>query len=271
MNDFFHTLQSYDVSLFRLGDTQITAYSLLKLVLLVVLLFWLAAAIRRLTVERALSRTHLDDGTKQSFGSIVRYLVLLVGFVVILQNAGINLSALSVVAGAVGVGVGFGLQNIVSNFVAGLIVMLERPIKVGDRVELAGNIEGTVREIGARRATVVTHDNVAILVPNQFFILNNVTNLVYADQHIRLRVPVTVNGQSDPALVERVLRESGESHPEVLKDPPPSVLRPTLGGATKTFELCVWHDARGPVRQRLTSDLIRTIDARLREAGIAYA
>lgn len=265
------TLRSYDFTLFHLGEAQITAYSLGKLLLLIVLLFWLAALVRKLTVERALSRTHLDEGTKQSFGSIVRYLVLLFGLMLILQNAGINLTTLSVVAGAVGVGVGFGLQNIVSNFVSGLIVMLERPIKIGDRVELAGGIEGTVREIGARRSTVVTHDHIAILVPNQFFILNNVTNLGYAERHIRLRVPVLVHHASDPAVVEQALLEVARAHPAVLEQPAPQVLRTTLGGGTKGFELGVWHDARGPVRQQLTTDLLRALDDRLRAAGISYA
>src|SRR5207248_4786455 len=118
--------------------------------------------------------------------------VLVAGFAMILQNAGINLGALTVVAGALGVGVGFGLQNIVSNFISGIIIMLERPIKVGDRVEMAGDIEGTVHEIGARSTLIFTQDQVAILVPNQKFITDTVVNLMHAERPIRLRVTLQV-------------------------------------------------------------------------------
>jgi small-conductance mechanosensitive channel len=259
-----------DIELFAVGGAPFTVSSVLKVAVLLVLLFWLAGVLRRWTVTRALNRTHLDEGTRQAFGSIVRYLVLVIGLLLILQNVGINLTALSVVAGAVGVGVGFGLQNIFSNFVSGVIIMLERPIKVGDRIEMAA-VEGTVREIGARRTTVVTHDNIAILVPNQKFITDQVINLVYAEAPIRLRVPVQVVAASDPLLVERLLLEAAQSQADVLETPSPEVLRPTLVGVPLAFELCVWHEARGPVRRHLTSNLNRLIDERLRAAGIQYA
>ncbi len=268
--DWLAAWQDYDVKLFTLGAATFTVTSLLKVAFLVVGLFWIAGALRSWLIRRALTHTHLDEGTRQAFGSMLRYIVLIVGVMLILQNAGVNLTALSVVAGALGVGVGFGLQNVFSNFVSGVIIMVERPIKVGDRVELA-TIEGTVREIGARRTMVVTHDNIAILVPNQKFITEQVTNLVYAEAPIRLRIPVHVTIDSDPVLVEKIMLEAASSHPEVLKDPGPEVLRPTLAAASLHFELCVWHSARGPVRRHLTSELNRLIDERVRAAEIKYA
>ncbi len=264
------TVRQYDFQLFTVGDVPFTVTSVLKVLVMLGLLVWFAGLMRRWIVGRALTRTHLDAGTREAFGSIVRYLVLIVGFMLILQNAGVNLTALSVVAGAVGVGIGFGLQNIFSNFVSGVIIMLERPIKVGDRVEMA-SIEGTVREIGARRTTIVTHDNIAILVPNQKFITDQVTNLVYAAAPIRLRLPVQVAGAADPAQVEQILLDAARAHDDVMKNPGPEVLRPTLVGANLGFELCVWHDAHGPVRRHLTSDLNRLIDQRMRAAGINTA
>ena len=263
-------LREFDIELFDLGGAPFTVSSVIKVVFFLAALVWFAGLVRRWMVTRALKHTHLDEGTRQAAGSIARYLVLVIGLVLILQNVGVNLTALSVVAGAIGVGVGFGLQNVFSNFVSGVIIMLERPIKVGDRVELAG-IEGTVREIGARRTTIVTHDNITILVPNQRFITDQVTNLVYAATPIRLRVPVQVAAGSDPTQVERQLLEAAQALPDVLKEPSPDVLRPTLVGAPLCFELCVWHDAHGPVRRHLSSDLNRQIDDRLRAAGIQYA
>jgi small-conductance mechanosensitive channel len=268
--DWLGAWRHYDLELFTLGNATFTLSTLLKIAFFLVALFWIASALRTWLIRRALRHTPLDEGTRQAFGSMLRYLVLIVGFVLILQNAGVNLTALSVVGGALGVGVGFGLQNIFSNFVSGVIIMIERPIKVGDRVEMAA-IEGTVREIGARRTTVVTHDNIAILVPNQKFITDQVTNLVYAEAPIRLRIPVHVAFGSDPVVMEKIMLEAASSHPEVLKDPGPEVLRPTLAAGSLNFELCIWHSARGPVRRHLTSELNRLIDARVRAAEIQYA
>lgn len=268
--DFVLNLRALDIPLFRLGESAFTLFSLLQLLLAFVLLFWVAALLRRLTVDRVLARTGFDPGTRQAVGSFVRYLVLVVGLVLILQNAGINLTTLNVVGGAIGVGVGFGLQNIISNFISGLIVMLERPIKVGDRIEVGG-VEGTVREIGARRTTIVTHDQVAILVPNQRFIVDNVVNLVYTEAPLRLRVPVTVARDADPQAVRALLLDAARAHSEVCAEPAPAVLLPTLVGATLGFELMVWHHARGITRQQLASDLNYLVAQRLRAAQIAQA
>ena len=256
---------AWDFELFSLSGVSVTLGSLLKLVVLLAALFWLAGWVRRLTISRVLRRTDLDLGTRQAVGAVVRYLVLLVGVAIILQNAGLDLAALGIVAGAVSVGVGFGLQNVVSNFVSGVIIMLERPIKVGDRV-LLSDIEGEVREIGARRTTVVANDNIAILVPNQRFIVENVTNLMTTGSAVRLRLPVGAAPERDPDEVRRVLLDAAAQQPGVLAEPPPSVLRPTLAPGALAFELTVWHDPAHTLRQVLTSELNQRIDALLRRA-----
>lgn len=263
-------LRAYDIHLITLGGADITAGSAVKLLALLLLLLWVSGRVRRWVVGRALSRTHLDLGTRQAVGSLVRYVVLVIGMVLILQNAGLNLSALGVLAGAVGVGVGFGLQNVISNFVSGLIIILERPIKVGDRVEVAG-IEGEVQEIGARRTTVITEDRMAILVPNQRFILDNVVNQVYVGTPIRLRVATTVPSGTDPELMQRLLCAAAHAHPSVLKEPGPEAMITSLGGAATAYELAVWHEARGPRRRKLASDLSFLIAAALREHEIKGA
>jgi len=258
-----HVLQVVDIRLFSFGGIDFTVSSLLKLALALVVLFWLAARLRQWMVARVLLRFQMDLGTRQAIGSIVRYLVLIVGLLVILQNAGIDLTTFNVVAGALGVGVGFGLQNVFSNFISGLIVMFERPIKVGDRIEVAG-VEGVVHEIGARRTTVVTNDNVAILLPNQRFITDNVVNLGYLQRAVRLRVPVNVVAGTDVELVRRLLLEAAASVDRVMPDPPPSVLLLSLGGATMSFELVAWYQPAAGTRQQLQSELNYAISARLR-------
>jgi len=146
MDEFRHLLaelRSLDILLFRLGTTDVTIFGLIKLILLVAGLFVVTARLDRLLRTRVLERTNLDLAARVMLAAIVRYLVLLLGFLIILQTSGINLTSLNVLAGALGVGVGFGLQNIVSNFMSGLIIMFERSIKVGDRIEL-GDVEGEV-------------------------------------------------------------------------------------------------------------------------------
>jgi small-conductance mechanosensitive channel len=270
MNSVPADLRLLDVRLFSLGGTEVYLSSLLTLLVLVVALVWFAALLRNLLVRRVLARTQLDLGTQHAIGGIVRYLVLTIGLVVLLQTAGINLTALSVVAGALGVGIGFGLQNIFSNFISGLIIMFERPIKVGDRVELA-NIEGTVQAIGARRTTVLTNDNIAVIVPNQRFITENVINLLYAGRQVRVHVPIAVAAGSDPRLVERLLLDAGRAHPDVLAEPPPSVRLLSLGGGAMAFELLVWTATRIATRRQLLSDLNFAIGDLLRTHDIRNA
>lgn len=263
-------LSEYDLHLFNIGGSEISVSSALKLVVFGFALHWIARRVRRWTVERALARSQLDAGTRQAVGGIVHYTVVVVGLVMILQNAGLNLSAFSVVAGAVGVGVGFGLQNIISNFVSGLIIMLERPIKVGDRIEI-GSIEGVVTDIGARRTTILTNDGMSTLIPNQRFILDNVVNQVYDETPVRLRVAVQVVSGTDPELMQQLLLDAAFAHEQVLKEPTPQAIMTLVGGPASAYELAVWHEPRGPRRQDLASDLAKSIARLLRAHDIKGA
>jgi small-conductance mechanosensitive channel len=262
-------LGALDKTLLKVGGAELSTGALLKMVFFVTVLYWFAGQTRRWFVERDISHVHMDRGTREAIGAMLRYLVLILGLALMLQNAGINLTALGVVAGALGVGVGFGLQNVISNFISGLIILFERPIKIGDRIEIGG-LEGTVHEIGARRVTIVTHDNVAILVPNQRFITENVVNLVYTQAPIRLRVPFSV-APTDAALVTRVVLDAVRQRPEVLQSPEPGLLLTSLGGNAMSFELAVWLQGFGPTRQQLGSDLNRVIGQALRAHEIRNA
>lgn len=265
--DWTARLAALDVTLFTWHETDFTVSSLLKLVLSIVFVIWLSNALRRWVMGRALSRWNLDEGTRRSIGNVIHYAVLAVGLVLVLQNAGINLTALSVVAGAVGVGIGFGLQNLFSNLISGLIIMIERPVKIGDRVEL-GALEGQVADIGARRTTVLTNDQVAILVPNQKFILDNVVNLTHRHQPVRLRVPVNVVAAHDPEQVRQVLLAAASGHDGVRAQPQPEVLITNPGGGSTSYELAVWYDPAHTTRQQLYSDLAFAMLQRLRAAEI---
>jgi small-conductance mechanosensitive channel len=233
-----------------------TPFTLGKLLVLVVLLALLVYFNRRFThwvVDSLLARRHLDVGVRQAVGALLRYAIATLGVVVILQAVGIDLSAFTVLAGALGVGLGFGLQNVASNFVSGLIIMFERPIKVGDRIEVGG-VSGEVRRIGARSTTVVTDENIAVIVPNSQFVTELVTNWSHTGDLTAFLVRVRLGWQTDAELVKRLLLEAAAEHPDVLRDPEPEVeLRDLRGGLH--FALQVWSTQYLQHEGKLKSEL----------------
>lgn len=268
---FGEQLRQYDFTLFKLGDTQLTLFTLVHIAVLILVLVWFTRRFTGFVDRRLQRRPHFDVGTRWAVISLVRYALLIVGTIVILQSFGIKLTAFTVLAGAIGVGVGFGLQQIISNFISGLIIMFERPITVGDRIEL-GNVEGTVQHIGMRCTTIVTSDDIAILVPNQRFIIENVTNLRYHAARIRVRLPVNVAAGADARAVERLLLQVAEAHPDVLKDPGPHARLIALqGGGNMGFELQVWNANRIHERDALVSELNFAIREKLVSSEVKLA
>ncbi len=244
--------------------------SLLQIFLLVgllVLVFWISSRTKRFLFNRFLVHSGLDRSLQYAISQIASNVVLVVGIFIVLQNTGIHLEALTVFAGAVGVGVGFGLQNITSNFISGLVILAERPITIGDRVEVAG-VTGQVQKIRARSTVVVTNDNITTIVPNQKFIDSPVTNWTYGDPRVRFRVPVGVAYGSDVELVRQKLIEAGKEDPHTLDDPAPSVFFVEFGDSSLNFELVAWSDEMSHRPRRYVSDLNFAINKKFREAGI---
>lgn len=251
LDPFFNIL---NYRIFTLGEAQITPLNILYLLVLTVLLFWLSNRLRNFFVERVLGRTHLDLGARVAIGTIARYLVLLIGFLIIIQSVGIDLTTLNVLAGAIGIGVGFGLQNVASNFISGLIILFERPVKVGDRIEV-DDADGKVVSIGARSTVVRTNDNVTIIVPNSKFISENVINWSYANQSVRFRIPVGVAYDSDLHLVKKLLLEAAEENSDVLTDPKPAVRLVEFGDNSINLQLWIWTREKLQRKTVLTSQL----------------
>ncbi|NJC87689.1 MAG: mechanosensitive ion channel [Desulfuromonas sp.] len=239
MDEFRDLLKFLDLPLVTLGAEQITVWMLLQIVVLGILLVYLSGKLRGWVAEQILARTSMEPGGRQAVAALIRYLVLTIGLVVILQTAGIDLTAFNVLAGAVGIGLGFGLQNIVNNFISGLIILFERPIKVGDRI-VVGEVEGDVVRIGGRSTTVVTNDNITIIVPNAKFITENVINWSHNDRRVRFRIPVTAAYGSDVQLVQKLLLEAAAECPDVLTEPPPGVRLLAFGDNGLNFELRAW-------------------------------
>lgn len=259
--------QVLNYNLFSLGNASITPLTILYILVLAVLLLYISSKFKSLFISRLLVRTKLDIGAQQAIGTILRYVVLFVGFIIILQTVGIDLTALNVLAGAVGIGIGFGLQNIANNFISGLIIMFERPIKVGDRVEV-DDVNGKVMSIGARSTTIRTNDGIFIIVPNSKFISENVTNWSFGADIIRFRIAVGVAYDSDVDLVQKLLHEVAKESPAVVDDPAPSVWLTELADSALTFELLAWSRDKLHRPGNFKSELNYAIVKKFRDHGV---
>lgn len=262
---WYHRIMEYQ--LFTLGDTKFLVSTVVLLALMVAGVFVVEFFFRRYVLMRLLGRTRLHASLQYAIGRMVRYLVITLGLFIALQTSGINLSSLTIFAGAIGVGVGFGLQNIVSNFMSGLIILAERPIAVGDYVDVGG-AGGRVREINLRSTTVVTNDNVSIIVPNTEFISNKVTNFTRGDPKVRVRLPIGIAYGSDVQKFKHAMIEVALANPDVLKKPEPDVFFTGFGDSSLDFELGVWTDDQAFRPLRFKSTLYYAIEARLRELDI---
>lgn len=251
------------------ADTRITPWAILYFVVLVIALLWFARKIQRWLAEGPLLRVRMSESARYSVGALVRYLILLIGLLIIIQTVGIDLTTFNVLAGAIGIGVGFGLQNIVSNFIAGLIIMFERPVKMGDRI-VVGGVEGNVVNIGARSTTVLDNDNIAVIVPNSKFITDDVINWKYNNNEVRFRIPVSVAYGSDARQVEKLLLEVAEQELDVLKFPPPAVRFLAFGDNGLLFELRAWSTSLIDRKGKLISQLNFSIYQRFSEEGIVF-
>jgi len=246
--------------------------SLVQIFLLVALLiavFWISSKTKHFLFNRVLARSGLDRSLQYAIAQVVSNIVLVVGIFIVLENTGIHLAALTVFAGAVGVGVGFGLQNIASNFISGLVILAERPITIGDRVEVAG-IAGQVEHIRARSTVIRTNDNIMMIVPNTKFIDSPVTNWTFGDRRVRFRIPVGVAYGTDVTKARESLLAVAHENPHTLKEPAPNVFLEQFGENSIDFKLVVWSSEMSARPSRYRSDLNFAIAEKFREAGIEF-
>src|SRR6266566_4884204 len=247
--------------------------SLVQIFLLIALLmvvFWISSRTKRFLFNRFLVNSGLERSLQYAIAQIVSNVVLVIGIFIVLENTGIHLGALTVFAGAVGVGIGFGLQNIASNFISGLVILAERPITIGDRVEVAG-VAGQVQQIRARSTVILTNDNITMIVPNTKFIDSPVTNWTYGDPRVRFRIPIGVAYGSDLEKVRNALLEIARENSHVLTQPEPTVFLETFGESSINLELVVWSKEMSYRPRRFRSDLNFAMAQKLRKAGIEIA
>ena len=250
----------------RLGQTELSIFSLLLLLGILLGVVVVSGIVANFLRSRVLRLTSIDRGLQAAISVTAKYSMIFVGTVVVLQIWGLDLSSLALIASALGVGIGLGLQNIVKDFGSGFIIVFERPIQVGDFVAF-GDFQGTVEHIGARSTEIKTLDQVSIIVPNSRFLEQEVINWSHRNPVSRIRLPVGVAYSSDPKEVKQVLIEASYQHPQVLSKPPPLVFFKGFGDSALNFELLVWI-ADPPKQLVIKSDLYFAIAAALRQNDI---
>jgi small-conductance mechanosensitive channel len=250
-----------------LPGISLTLVQIFLLVVLLLAVFWISARTKTFLFNRFLVNSGLERSLQYAISQIISNIVLVVGVFIVLDNTGIHLGTLAVFAGAVGVGVGFGLQNIASNFISGLVILAERPITIGDRVEVAG-IVGQVQQIRARSTVILTNDNIAMIVPNTKFIDSPVTNWTYGDPRVRFRIPVSIPYGSNLDEVCEALLQIAHGNSNVLAEPKPNVFLNKFGESSIDFELVVWSQEMNNRPRRFRSDLNFAIAKKFKERGI---
>jgi len=255
------------IPLFLIGDRGVSIWSMAQIAVWGVAAVWTGRLLRRWISDNLLQHFSVERGVRDAVGTMIGYLVMLVGIGAGLASVGIGVGAMAVVFGVVGIGIGFGLRDIANNFISGFILLLERPIRKGDFIQV-DDLVGQVREISARATTIETRDAVTVIVPNSQFITGNIVNMTLGhNERVRTQVRVGVAYGSDVAKVQEVLLDVAKHHGGVLSRPPPKVHFKEFDESALAFVLHVWTE-RIRALPDLVSDLNMAVDAAFREHGI---
>ncbi len=230
-------------SIFSIGKVDVSFFLILLAVLIISFANRTSKVITQFLLPNVYDRYQLDRGLRFTFNRIFHYIIMVFAILISFTTVGIDMSALTVFAGVLGVGIGFGMQNIASNFISGLIILFERPIKVGDRV-IINDVIGDIEKINMRATIIRTLDNERIIMPNSYFLEEEVVNRSYGDPRLRLVIPIGVAYGSDVEQVREVLLEAAQEEYEasetVLMQPPPYVNFTGFGNSSLDFELFIW-------------------------------
>ncbi|HWR32756.1 MAG TPA: mechanosensitive ion channel domain-containing protein, partial [Chitinophagaceae bacterium] len=245
----------------------------LKIIIAITVLivsFFIARYIKNLLDKKVFYKLRLDRGARHTLSTMARYAIIGIAILIGLNVAGIPLRSLAIFAGAFGIGIGFGMQNIISNFISGIILLIERPMRVGDVVTLEDGALGTVEKFNARSTTITTPDGITMTVPNSKFIESRITNWTHPVSHIRGCVKVGVAYGSDTMLVKKCLLEIAQQNPSIRTYPEPVVRFAEFGNSALIFELYFWADDPGK-RWFTQSELNFAIDEVFRKHKIEIA
>lgn len=252
---------------FTLGETRISALTVLKAGLAFAVVLWVANLLARFSENRIQQLQHLTPSLRVLISKILRVGFIVFAIVIGLNTLGIDLTSLAVFSGAVGVGLGFGLQKVVSNFISGIILLLDRSIKPGDVIAIEQTY-GWVNKLSARHVSVITRDGKEHLIPNELLITERVENWSYSDRNIRLKIPIGVSYNADPRLALKLMLEAAGECPRILKSPRPNALMIGFGDSSVDLELRCWIDDPNNGIRNITSEVLLLIWDKFHEHGI---
>jgi small-conductance mechanosensitive channel len=259
-----------EILTFKAGEFEITAYSVLRAVIIVALIFWMAAIALDFFEKRIGRMKKMRGANRSLLVKIVQIAVYVVAFLVTMDVIGIDLTTLTVFSGALGIGLGFGLQKIASNFISGLILLLEKAVEQDDLVELVDGTFGFVRRASARYTLIETHDGREILVPNEDFITSRVINWTFTNQRARIEIPVGVSYYSDIEKARALILEAAKEHPLCLEKPSALCFLRNFGPSSVDFVLYFWIPDVTQGRGGPRNDVMFSIWRKFRENDIEF-
>lgn len=252
-----------------IGKIHITAYHILRFCVSIVVLAWIVGALLR-GVHFSLQNTrYFRANTRQLFLTLSKVSIYAIAFLIALDALGIDLTAFAIFGGALGVGLGLGLRNIVANFISGLVLLLERSVAVGDMIEISGaNISGIVRSTGHRYTLIESFDKREIMIPNEDFMTQRVVNWTYSSPRGRLKIPLIVAYDSDLEKARDIILAAAREHPRCLKDPAPTCLLNEFTDLAVGLTLYVWIGDIRESRPETQSEILMAVWKKLTENGI---
>ena len=246
---------------------QFSIYNAMSAALIVGSAALISKVIRLALNARVYPTLQVDVGAAYAINTIINYLIIVLGFFMVLVALGVNLAALTVVAASLSVGIGFGLQTLTENLISGVILLFGQAVKKGDYVTVGG-VYGRVEAVGARSVIVRTPDNYDMLIPSKELVNGSIINWTYRDSHVRLRLPVKVAYSADPRQVKAILLRAAQDHPKVLETPSPEVWFVGFGDSAIDFQLLIFFDCHSSTPDRMRGELYFSIWDRLKEAGV---
>ncbi|MBS3740288.1 mechanosensitive ion channel [Candidatus Bipolaricaulota bacterium] len=253
--------------IFTVSGQEISVVSVFYFLVIILISFTLARLIIRFLKRNVYSKMEIEKGAQFTLSRLVKYVIIVVGVLIGLQMLGVNLSILAFLGGLLGVGIGFGLQNVFLNFACGLILLFEKPVKVGDLLELNGTL-GKVKDIGFRASLLETPDNETLVVPNSSLVTDEIKNLTHGENtDLRIHIPIGVAYGTDIEQVREILLGVVESEEKVLKDRPAKVVFKEHGDSALGFDLRVWIITPGD-RPEVKNSIREKIDREFNDQGI---
>ena len=269
----YDNIQAANVGLmnlgFNLGEARISIGLILTAVGILYVSYIISIVLQYLLMNNTLSKKHIDKGARLSITRLLNYFILFIGFLIAISALGFDITKLTIILSALGVGIGFGLQGFVNNFISGLILLFEQPVREGDSIQVGGDWS-TIKRIGLRATRVKTADEADVIIPNADLVYNQVTNWTLSNRHVRIIIKVGVAYGSDIALVIETLIEVAKANNSIVKEDVTQALFVGFGDSTLNFELRVWANEAND-RIQLMSDLHQDIDRRFRESKIEIA